>query len=86
MSDRLERGRRRMRDASDVERLEYLFRAADRIVRGSIEDELGELSPAQRRALVGILAGLALCIVDLWHPRPDGRRWQEVFHELMRGA
>jgi hypothetical protein len=67
---------------TDRERLERLFRAATRVVSEEIEDVVGELSAEQRAEVIGIAAGLVMAVVDIWHPRPDGRSWTVVFEEL----
>lgn len=67
---------------TDRQRLELLFRAATRVVREQIEDIVGELSAEQRTEVIGIAAGLVMAVVDIWHPRPDGRSLAAVFEEL----
>jgi len=47
-----------------------------------IEDVVGELSAEQRAEVIGIAAGLVMAVVDIWHPRQDGRSWTAVFQEL----
>ena len=70
------------RPMTDRELLERLFRAAGRVVSEEIEDVVGELSVQQRAEVIVIATGLVMAVVDIWHPRPDGRSWTVVFQEL----
>lgn len=81
--DRLENARRNFHGKSDRERLEMLFRGAVRYCGQDIEDIVGELGEVERVKMAGSLVGFTLATIDIWHPRPDGRTWREVFYEMV---
>ena len=71
---------------TDLERMVQLFRAGHKIVTDDVQDLIGELDAEQTAQLTGLICGFVMADHDFHNPRPDGRKWIDIFHEMMGPA